>query len=366
MAYTVVFEQDDQNDVFTSGGGLRFKVKVLDSNNEEVSGSSQTQAYTSNQVTDTDTPDFVPAEPTGSWQLIDFRSIGNGPLPSDNVSIKNSLGLNSLIYLRTQNGDNGFGSFTTALTNGSTKANINWASLSTNGYYFGFEPPGDGNTNPPVRYWGNFTNLCFIGTTMIKLQNGNKMIKDLVRGDIVMTDNGPQPLAVLKKVNCVGARPFVKIPKDCFGKNLPSEDIFCTKEHPFAIKKLSQGKKDNEYLHLRAADFIKIKNSNIKKEMVKTEAYYNLIFDDHHIFDVHGLKALSHHPNSYWCGIEKYQSFDIKSRTDFKYADGKTVGPKYTSYEELMENKPEKLTELEYFGKLLEFKKIVKQNINNA
>ena len=76
---------------------------------------------------------------------------------------------------------------------------------------------------------------------------GLKQIKDLKRGDMILTNDGYQPLAELD----VGFNPsdkllmsklkttdfMVKIPKDFFIENVPSEDVYVTKTHPLSMKK---------------------------------------------------------------------------------------------------------------------------------
>ena len=87
---------------------------------------------------------------------------------------------------------------------------------------------------------------------------------------MILTNDGYQPLAELD----VGFNPshdkllmrklkstdfMVKIPKDFFIENVPSEDVYVTKTHPLSVKITSaDDDKDFEFLHLFVEELMQL------------------------------------------------------------------------------------------------------------
>mgnify|MGYP001380563513 CR=1 FL=1 len=91
---------------------------------------------------------------------------------------------------------------------------------------------------------------------------------------------------------------MVKIPKDYFCENIPSEDIYTTHTHPLSVKILSdKDDSDFEYLHFFVKELMNL-NDGVELCYIEKEDYiYNLVFDKHYELNIGGLKFLSHHPN---------------------------------------------------------------------
>ena len=71
--------------------------------------------------------------------------------------------------------------------------------------------------------------FCFVDGTLVKIENGNKNIEDLVTGDVVYSYNG---INIEKDVVTETMKRFVE--EDIFEITLENnEKIFVTKEHPF-------------------------------------------------------------------------------------------------------------------------------------
>ena len=111
--------------------------------------------------------------------------------------------------------------------------------------------------------------ICFYGFVNVMTDCGLKQIKDFKRGDMILTNDGYQPLAELD----IGFNPsdkllmtklkstdfMVKIPKDFFIENVPSEDVYVTKTHPLSVKITSaDDDKDFEFLHLFVEELMQL------------------------------------------------------------------------------------------------------------
>ena len=212
------------------------------------------------------------------------------------------------------------------------------------------------------------TIICFYGFVNIMTEQGLKQIKDLKPGEMILTNDGYQPLAELD----VGFNPshdllmsklkstdfMVKIPKDFFIENVPSEDVYVTKTHPLSVKITSaDDDKDFEFLHLFVKELMQLGDGIeyvIKDEEIKL---YNLIFDNHYEIKVGNMKFLSHHPNhlnknKYLVeGTEKNQ----QNRTKKIYAiEGQCFFDKI-NLKDLLKQKPENMTDKEYLASVLRF-----------
>ena len=151
------------------------------------------------------------------------------------------------------------------------------------------------------------TALCLIAATMIMTKEGLKQIKDLKRGDLILTKNGYVPLAKnLIMPNEKNEYEYVKIPKGRFG-SVPSEDLFISPAHPFSLGFKNPKVKDGKVTAMgKSINLTALELSEnvwgIEKVVLKDEPYYNLIFDQEEEFSANDMVILSHHPNA-----ENYQ-----------------------------------------------------------
>lgn len=210
--------------------------------------------------------------------------------------------------------------------------------------------------------------ICFYGFVNIITDQGLKQIKDLKRGDMILTNDGFQPLAELD----VGFNPsdkllmtkkkstdfMVKIPKDFFIENVPSEDVYVTKTHPLSVKITSlDDDKDFEFLHLFVRELMQLGDGI---EYVRKESetkLYNLIFDNHYEISVGNMKFLSHHPNHNNGNkrLEEGKEINSSYRTKKVYADDKGIYFKIITLKRVLKQKPENLTDKEYLAGVLRF-----------
>ena len=218
--------------------------------------------------------------------------------------------------------------------------------------------------SPTYANWETQTN-CFYGFVDIMTDCGLKQIKDLKRGDLVLTNDGYQPLSLLshsanlKTYN--GKQLMVKIPKNFFAENIPSKDIYTTETHPLSVKVLSdKDDKDFEFLHLFVKELFALNDDDkkIEYEYLKEEKYiYNLIFDKHYQLNIGGMKFLSHHPNHNNGNLrltDKYE-IDHNNRSKKVYADKKGIYFKIATLKELLSDKPEHMSDKEYLSSILCF-----------
>lgn len=218
--------------------------------------------------------------------------------------------------------------------------------------------------SPTYADWETQTN-CFYGFVNIMTDSGLKQINDLKRGDLVLTNDGYQPLSLLshsanlKTYN--GKQLMVKIPKNFFAENIPSEDIYTTETHPLSIKVLSdKDDKDFEFLHLFVKELFALNDDDkkIEYEFLKEEKYiYNLIFDKHYELNIGGMKFLSHHPNHNNGNLRltDKDEIDHNNRSKKVYADEKGIYFKIVTLKELLSDKPEHMSDKEYLSIILHF-----------
>jgi hypothetical protein len=78
-------------------------------------------------------------------------------------------------------------------------------------------------------------NICLAADTKIQLASGQqKAIADIREGDVVVDFKG-RPTVVERNVMTGHARQFVRIPKNAFGENQPSETLLIRRGHPLLI-----------------------------------------------------------------------------------------------------------------------------------
>jgi hypothetical protein len=185
-------------------------------------------------------------------------------------------------------------------------------------------------------------------------------VSTLQIGDIIRTNVGDQPISKIMKTNLIKGdkNDYIVFEKDCFGNNLPSENIYLTGCHPlsigyFDVKDINNGKEDQEqdekvFVHIDANSLID-KLPGIYKNIVEDNANYNLIFDKHCSIDIGGLDIVTHHPvgNNVFpnpkLGDNDFQNPDTATKKGDK--------PFYISYENLLKYKPEDMGLKDFLGK---------------
>ena len=187
---------------------------------------------------------------------------------------------------------------------------------------------------------------CFYGFVKVMTKDGEKEIKDLKRGDLVLTNDGYKPLAKLsvtknptnlelKLAQKTTSKWMLKIPKHALGHNLPSQDIYTTRTHPISLGKVSEdGDDDFEFTHLFARELLKADLGCVEENIQEEKYVYNLIFDKHYEVSVGGLRILSHHPNHNNGNIrlEEGDEFNKEERSKKVYADEKRVTFFFSNY----------------------------------
>lgn len=219
--------------------------------------------------------------------------------------------------------------------------------------------PPDLRINPDNTVGGYDGKLtCFYGFVQIMTQMGEKMIKDLKRGDLIETNDGFQPLARLLKIPILKNhnKDVIKIPKDYFKINTPNKDIYIMKTHPFSIGlKSEKDDKDYEYKHFFAHNLLELEGieSSIKNERF----IYNLIFDKHYEINVGNLRPLSHHPNHNNGNYRLREGTEINknNRSTKIYADKKGIYFDIITLEDIKKLKPSNKSLKEFIGELIQF-----------
>lgn len=223
------------------------------------------------------------------------------------------------------------------------------------------------NNGQTVTYATWTTTTCFYGFVNVMTKEGLKQIKDLKRGDLILTNDGYQPLAKLdtgfnhsdERLNqLLNTTNFmVKIPKDFLAKNVPSEDVYVTDTHPLSVRVTSdKNDKDFEFLHLFVRELMKL-NGNIEYVRLNEKYLYNLIFDKHYEINVGGMKFLSHHPNHFNGNVLLLTGDEIekKNRSKKIYALNNQIYFDIVTLKDLLKNKPGSMSDKEYLASVLTF-----------
>lgn len=184
-------------------------------------------------------------------------------------------------------------------------------------------------------------------------------VSDLKVGDLVRTNVGDQKISKIMKSSYLNKKAnYVVIEKNCFGNNLPSEDIYLTKAHPlsigyFNVKDINNNVEDPEqdekvFVHV-SSSFLVNKIPGIYLKEVKDNANYNLIFDKHCSIDIGGLDVVMHHAVG-------NTVFPNPKLTDEQFQNPETATKKgdkpfYMSYENLLKYKPENMELKTFLGK---------------
>lgn len=210
---------------------------------------------------------------------------------------------------------------------------------------------------------------CFYGFVKVMTKDGEKEIKDLKRGDLVLTNDGYKPLAKLsvtknptnlelKLAQKTTSKWMLKIPRHALGHDLPSQDIYTTQTHPLSLGKVSEdGDDDFEFTHLFARELLKADLGCVEENIQEEKYVYNLIFDKHYEVSVGGLRILSHHPNHNNGNIrlEEGDEFNKEERSKKVYADEKRVYFKHYSMEQVLAQKSADISDKDFLASLLKF-----------
>lgn len=183
--------------------------------------------------------------------------------------------------------------------------------------------------------------LCLAPFTLIKTKKGLQEIRELKRGDEILTLRGYKKLAKKVKTALLNEK-YVKFPQNCFKPNVPERDLYITKDHPFALGL----KKDNKtLLWLEAQEFIN--KLGIEEIKLNPGPSYNLIFDDQETFYAEGLKVYSHHPNGIPYILRDEDFIGEPKREERKLEK--------VYWNDLIKNQPEDMDLNNYIGNLLKF-----------
>ena len=244
---------------------------------------------------------------------------------------------------------------------------VNSGTITNNGEFYADNLNDVDNSNGTIDGANALT--CFYGFVKVMTKDGEKEIKDLKRGDLVLTNDGYKPLAKLsvtknptnlelKLAQKTTSKWMLKIPKHAFGDSLPSQDVYTTRTHPLSLGKVSEdGDDDFEFTHLFARELLKVDLGCVEENIQEEKCVYNLIFDKHYEVSVGGLRFLSHHPNHNNGNIrlEDGDEFDKKERSKKVYADEKGIYFKYYSMEQVLSKKEHDVSDKEYLASLLKF-----------
>ena len=198
------------------------------------------------------------------------------------------------------------------------------------------------------------TALCVAPFTKI---NGGVEIKDIKDHQILKTSRGELEVAQVLKTSTIGNTKYVKFSKNCFGENLPSDDLYITPDHPFNLglfeniqeNTLVYNPIDDDYVMLQivAGEFIdELEGISVIEE--NFGHYYNLVFDIHTSLNMEGLDVCSHHPRTSPHILPEDSYVKIKpTKKDIIKA------PKLINYAQLLSYKPENIDEKTFIGKCL-------------
>ena len=189
---------------------------------------------------------------------------------------------------------------------------------------------------------------CLASTTKIpKIVNGNVQyveVKDLKDGDMIRTTRGDYPLSHIMNTTTFGPHTYVKVEQGALGNNLPSQDLYITREHSFSLGYYKNSilnrniydpaQDDMVYLHITAGQLAN-KLPGITQVQKEFDSMFNLVFDEHVSLDIYGLEVMMHHPkgNPYTLPEEKYQ--------DKSKINNKVQKPLFVNYDMLESVKPD-------------------------
>ena len=228
-----------------------------------------------------------------------MRDNTTGTLPQGSIVLNNMASSNATTF-QCYNDDG------SASTGGFSLQGF--SGISSSPSYYSTNPLGDsfciiyenGSDHDIILAFSN--NNCFASWTPIP-----KIVpvSDLKVGDLVRTNVGDQKISKIMKSSYLDKKAnYVVFEKNCFGNNLPSENIYLTEWHPlsigyFNVKDINNNIEDPEqdekvFVHI-APYYLIDKIPGIYLKEVEDNANYNLIFDKHCSIDIGGLDIVMHH-----------------------------------------------------------------------
>jgi hypothetical protein len=169
----------------------------------------------------------------------------------------------------------------------------------------------------------NVNEICFPPFTPIRTNYGVKQIKDLVRGDMLCTSNGLQPLTKLMKTKVIKTHKFVKFPAHCFTYNCPTIDTYCTPPHPIGIN----------YKKVPALLLVG-QVRGVVYEDIECNAYYNIQFDTPEWLTINNMTFSSHHPQHELYSLKEKEYIDSLKYKPCTYKESYDL----TCFSKLMRN----------------------------
>lgn len=112
--------------------------------------------------------------------------------------------------------------------------------------------------------------LCFHGDTLVQTYEGNKKIKNIVAGDLVYSFNEEKHKVELNEVIYSGlTKKNAKLVKIVFDNK---QEVICTPDHPFAVRKIPQDYYDGKIIGKETVEYIKaselVKGMRIKSNYI--------------------------------------------------------------------------------------------------
>ena len=190
--------------------------------------------------------------------------------------------------------------------------------------------------------------VCFPGDTHILTSEGSKKLKNLLKGDLVLTKRGFKPVAkLIRTVNNLQDRyEYINIPKNIFG-SVPTEDMKISSFHPFS---LGYEGDDDEISIWFVSHFLE--NIDGIERIYTTDIYYNIAFDDIEEISIYGMNVFSHHPKGEPHILEKEEYFDPEN-----YIKTKDRKFREVEWDEFITFKEENESIYEFIERKLSFKK---------
>lgn len=148
--------------------------------------------------------------------------------------------------------------------------------------------------------------VCFTPGSLVATPRGNRPIETLKTGDLVHTiDNGLQAIRWVGHKKISGARLQVspelfpvRIRKNAFGPQCPNQDMWVSPQHRFLFKNPKSALMFG-YKEVLAPAKALTHNKNVTiDQSIRNTQYIHLMFDQHEIIFVDGLKTESFQPSN--------------------------------------------------------------------
>jgi hypothetical protein len=198
---------------------------------------------------------------------------------------------------------------------------------------------GDGTTP-----WTDFAPVCFTSGTQIATVSGDRLIEDLVAGDLVLTmDRGYQPIRWIgsSKVPATGDFAPIRIRKGVLGND---RDLRVSPQHRMLLQGWQAEMLFGEQEVLATAKSLVNDHSILRDEGGEVE-YFHMLFDTHEIIWAEGAPSESFHPGEQGCkALDQatrdeilmlfpeladgtFQGYGASARTSLKHSEGQLLGP---------------------------------------